>query len=60
MTSPYSILEFDMDTKEQTLLKEQEVLGSLAKKITFQNVFGLPQMTGKKFLFLSCIIRTRL
>ena len=32
MTSPYSILEFDMDTKEQTLLKEQEVLGEFIKE----------------------------
>jgi len=27
MTAPYSIIEFDMETKEQVVLKEQEVLG---------------------------------
>ncbi len=32
MTSPYSIIEFNMDTKEKTILKEQEVLGEFTKE----------------------------
>lgn len=32
MTTPYSILDFDMETGEKTLVKEQEVLGGNFKK----------------------------
>ncbi len=32
MTSPYSIIEFDMATKEHEVLKEQEVLGDFDKE----------------------------
>lgn len=32
MTSPYSIIEFDMETREKSILKEQEVLGGTFDK----------------------------
>ncbi len=32
MTTPYSILDYNMETKEKTLLKEQEVIGDFNKE----------------------------
>ena len=37
MTSPYSIIEFDMNSKEKTLLKEQEVLGNNFDKTNYKS-----------------------
>lgn len=37
MTSPYSIIEFDMGTKEQIVLKEQEVLGGQFDKANYRS-----------------------
>ncbi len=37
MTAPYSIIEFDMNTREQTILKEQEVLGGTFKKENYRS-----------------------
>ena len=37
MTSPYSIIEFDMETKEKTILKEQEVLGGKFNKDNYRS-----------------------
>lgn len=37
MTSPYSIVEFDMETKEKTVLKEQEVLGGEFDKANYRS-----------------------
>ncbi|WP_343486488.1 S9 family peptidase [Allomuricauda sp. d1] len=37
MTSPYSIVEFDMDTKEKSVLKEQEVLGGKFDKANYRS-----------------------
>jgi len=35
MTAPYAIIEFDMETREQSLLKEQEVLGGEFDKANY-------------------------
>ena len=37
MTSPYAIKEFDMETKKETILKEQEVLGSTFDKKNYRS-----------------------
>jgi len=37
MTAPYSIIEFDMETKEQVVLKEQEVLGGNFNKENYRS-----------------------
>lgn len=37
MTSPYAIIEFDMATKEKTILKEQEVLGGKFNKENYRS-----------------------
>ena len=37
MTAPYSIIEFDMETKEQFILKEQEVLGGTFNKDDYRS-----------------------
>ncbi len=37
MTSPYAIIEFDMGTKEKTILKEQEVLGGKFDKENYRS-----------------------
>ncbi|UJH67153.1 S9 family peptidase [Allomuricauda sp. SCSIO 65647] len=37
MTSPYAIVEFDMGTKEKTILKEQEVLGGKFDKENYRS-----------------------
>jgi len=37
MTAPYSILEYDFVTKEQTVLKEQEVLGGQFNKANYES-----------------------
>ena len=37
MTSPYSIIEFNMRTKEKTVLKEQEVLGGKFNKENYRS-----------------------
>lgn len=37
MTSPYSIIEFNMRTKEKTVLKEQEVLGGKFDKNNYRS-----------------------
>ncbi|MEM1258130.1 MAG: prolyl oligopeptidase family serine peptidase, partial [Bacteroidota bacterium] len=37
MTSPYSIIEFDMETKEKSILKEQEVLGGVFDKANYRS-----------------------
>jgi oligopeptidase B len=37
MTSPYAIIEFDMATKEKTILKEQEVLGGEFDKENYRS-----------------------
>lgn len=37
MTSPYSIIDFDMETKEKEVKKEQEVLGGTFKKENYRS-----------------------
>ncbi|MEO0570556.1 MAG: S9 family peptidase [Bacteroidota bacterium] len=37
MTSPYSIIEFDMETKDKAILKEQQVLGDSFDKANYKS-----------------------
>ena len=59
MTTPNSVMEFDMATKQVETLKEQEVLVErLTNQIMSKNVSGLLLQVDKKFLSHLSIIKT--
>jgi protease II len=52
MATPSSVIDFNMRTKEKTVLKEQEVLEeNLIKTIIPKNAFGLLLKMEPKYLF---------